>query len=247
MRSVMWRCHPCQERASRWSRPGSSLPRWKHSSMVRRKPAAPASSASAVPFGANTRSLSNVAQRRVGSRYARRTARQSGCTARRRDRTLPNLAFTTRNYVNYVELLAAGDEMMPDEHARMQTTAAVIPPDDDRLIASYIRGATMPHPVVQAGGLASWRSTARRSTTSTKSHGPLWQRTARCPRQPCRSCAPSTVCQSAFRSSAPISTTAQRSPSLGWWSESSGGSCGRPIFEAGPRSERARAEPDDRR
>src|SRR4051795_2496312 len=33
---LMCRCHPCQERASQWSRPRSSLARSKHSSIVQR-------------------------------------------------------------------------------------------------------------------------------------------------------------------------------------------------------------------
>src|SRR3954453_4832121 len=54
MHRLMWRCHPCQERASQWSRP-SSFARWKHSSIVQRRPAAPASSARVTPAGASTR------------------------------------------------------------------------------------------------------------------------------------------------------------------------------------------------
>src|SRR4051795_1221169 len=52
---LMCRCHPCQERASQWSRPRSSLARSKHSSIVQRSPAAPASSPSETPTGANTK------------------------------------------------------------------------------------------------------------------------------------------------------------------------------------------------
>jgi hypothetical protein len=55
MHKVMCRCQPCQERASQWSRPRSSLALWKHSLMVQRRPATPASSASAAPAGAKTR------------------------------------------------------------------------------------------------------------------------------------------------------------------------------------------------
>src|SRR4029453_11975877 len=36
MTSVIWRCQPCQDRASQWSRPRSSFARWKHSSIVQR-------------------------------------------------------------------------------------------------------------------------------------------------------------------------------------------------------------------
>jgi amidase len=73
----------------------------------------------------------------------------AGCRMRRPDRTLPDLAFLTRNYV---ELLAADEEMTPDERARIQAAAVAIPPDDNRLTASYIRGATMPHPAVTRAG-----------------------------------------------------------------------------------------------
>ena len=73
----------------------------------------------------------------------------AGCTMRRPDHTLPDLAFLTRNYV---ELLAADEEMTPDERARIQAAAVAIPPDDNRLTASYIRGATMPHPAVARAG-----------------------------------------------------------------------------------------------
>src|SRR3954447_12443067 len=52
---LMCRCQPCQERASQWSRPRSSLARSKHSSIVQRSPAAPASSPSETPTGANTK------------------------------------------------------------------------------------------------------------------------------------------------------------------------------------------------
>jgi hypothetical protein len=190
----------------------------------------------------------------------------AGCTVRRSDRTQPDLAFLTHNYV---ELLAADEEVTPDERARIQAAAAAIPPDDNRLTASYIRGATMPHPAVcgrvisvalcvrdgrrcsatstsssvrrcrqrrsvtitHRNGPVSFRSTTRRSTMSTRSHGPPWQRTVRFPRPPCRWRALRTVCRSGFRSSGPISTTARRSPSPRWWSESSVGSCGRPISD----------------
>src|SRR5690349_2094585 len=52
---LMCRCHPCQERASQWSRPRSSLARSKHSSIVQRSPAAPANSPSETPTGAKTK------------------------------------------------------------------------------------------------------------------------------------------------------------------------------------------------
>src|SRR3954451_22489464 len=52
---LMCRRHPCQERASQWSRPRSSLARSKHSSIVQRSPAAPANSPSETPTGAKAK------------------------------------------------------------------------------------------------------------------------------------------------------------------------------------------------
>src|SRR5512134_2907055 len=52
MTKLMCRCQPCQDRASQWSRPRSSLALRKHSSMVQRSPAAAASSANVVSMGA---------------------------------------------------------------------------------------------------------------------------------------------------------------------------------------------------
>src|SRR4051812_21364452 len=52
---LMCRCHPGQERASQWSRPRSSLARSKHSSIVQRSPAAPASSPCETPTGAKAK------------------------------------------------------------------------------------------------------------------------------------------------------------------------------------------------
>ena len=76
---------------------------------------------------------------------------KAGCKVTRPDRTTPPLAFLTRNYV---ELLAAEDldSVTPEIRARMQVDASALPPDDDSLQATWLRGATMSHAAaVQAG------------------------------------------------------------------------------------------------
>src|SRR3954470_9448274 len=69
---LMCRCHPGQERASQWSRPRSSLARSKHSSIVQRSPAAPASSPSETPPGAKAKEEARLS----GSRRLRRIRSQ---------------------------------------------------------------------------------------------------------------------------------------------------------------------------
>jgi len=76
---------------------------------------------------------------------------KAGCTVTRSDRTTPPLTFLTRNYV---ELLAAEnqDGVTPEIRARISADASTLPPDDDSLHATYLRGATMSHAAaVQAG------------------------------------------------------------------------------------------------
>src|SRR3954469_23618876 len=69
---LICRCHPCQERASQWSRPRSSLARSKHASIVQRSPAAPASSPSETPTGAKAKEEARLS----GSRRLRRIRSQ---------------------------------------------------------------------------------------------------------------------------------------------------------------------------
>src|SRR3954447_19658521 len=69
---LMCRRRPCQERASQWSRPRSSLARSKHSSIVQRSPAAPASSPSETPAGAKAKEEARLS----GSRRLRRIRSQ---------------------------------------------------------------------------------------------------------------------------------------------------------------------------
>ncbi len=76
---------------------------------------------------------------------------RAGCKVTRPDRGTPSLAFLTRNYV---ELLAAElqDGLTPEIRARIMADASAIPPDDESLRATYLRGATMSHAAaVQAG------------------------------------------------------------------------------------------------
>src|SRR5260221_7662882 len=53
MTRLMWRCQACQDRASQWSRPSSSLAGSKQVSIVQRSPATPPSSARVTSAGAN--------------------------------------------------------------------------------------------------------------------------------------------------------------------------------------------------
>jgi amidase len=76
---------------------------------------------------------------------------KAGCKVSRPDRTMPSLAFLTRNYV---ELLAAEDQdgVTPQARAAMLADASTLPPDDDSLRATYLRGATMSHAAaIEAG------------------------------------------------------------------------------------------------
>jgi len=75
----------------------------------------------------------------------------SGCKVSRPDRTTPSLAFLTRNYV---ELLAAEDQdgVTPEIRGLRNAEASALPPDDDSLNATYLRGATMSQAAfIQAG------------------------------------------------------------------------------------------------
>jgi len=51
MTKLTFRCHPCQERVSLWSRPSSFLVTSKLSSMAQRRPSTAASVAALVPAG----------------------------------------------------------------------------------------------------------------------------------------------------------------------------------------------------
>ncbi len=76
---------------------------------------------------------------------------KAGCKVTRPNRTTPPLAFLTRNYV---ELLAAEDQdsLTPESRARILADASTLPPDDDSLRATYLRGATMSHAAAMQAG-----------------------------------------------------------------------------------------------
>jgi amidase len=75
-----------------------------------------------------------------------------GCTVLRTNSKMPNLARTTRNYV---ELLAAAlsADTSPDERLRSEALAQALSPDDLSLPAAFLRGQTMSH--------AAWIRTSR--------------------------------------------------------------------------------------
>ena len=88
---------------------------------------------------------------------------KAGCKVTRPDRTMPSLAFLTRNSL---ELLAAEDpdSFTPEIRARMLAEASTLPPDDDSLRTTYLRGATMSHAAathasyIRGGLRARWRA-----------------------------------------------------------------------------------------
>jgi amidase len=75
-----------------------------------------------------------------------------GCTVLRTSPKMPDLARTTRNYV---ELLAAffDADTSPEERLRMEAAAQALSPDDLSLPAALLRGRTMSH--------AAWIRTSR--------------------------------------------------------------------------------------
>ena len=75
-----------------------------------------------------------------------------GCTVLRTSSKMPDLAHTTRNYV---ELLAAGSsaDLSPDDRLRVEAAAQALSPDDLSISAARLRGLTMSH--------AAWIQTSR--------------------------------------------------------------------------------------
>ena len=75
-----------------------------------------------------------------------------GCTVLRTSTKMPDLARTTRNYV---ELLAAsfGADTSPEERLRIEAAVQALSPDDLSLQAALLRGQTMSH--------AAWIRTSR--------------------------------------------------------------------------------------
>jgi amidase len=75
-----------------------------------------------------------------------------GCNIIRTSPKLPNLARTTRNYVELLAAFFSADES-PDERLRTEAAAQALPPDDLSLTAAFLRGQTMSH--------AAWIRTSR--------------------------------------------------------------------------------------
>src|SRR5271166_6625958 len=75
-----------------------------------------------------------------------------GCTVLRTSSKMPDLASTTRNYV---ELLAAffSADLLPDDRLRVEAAAQALSPDDLSIPAARLRGLTMTH--------AAWIKTGR--------------------------------------------------------------------------------------
>ena len=75
-----------------------------------------------------------------------------GCTVLRTSSKMPDLASTTRNYV---ELLAAffSADLSPDDRLRVEAAAHALSPDDLSIAAARLRGLTMTH--------AAWIKTSR--------------------------------------------------------------------------------------
>jgi amidase len=86
-----------------------------------------------------------------------------GCNVLRASAKMPDLALTTRNYV---ELLSAffSAEVSPDERLRVEAAAQALSPDDLSIPAARLRGLTMTHAAwiktgrVRAGLRARWQA-----------------------------------------------------------------------------------------
>jgi amidase len=84
-----------------------------------------------------------------------------GCTVLRTSPKMPDLARTTRNYV---ELLAAvfSADTSPEQRLRFEAAAQALSPDDLSLTAAFLRGRTMSHAAwirtsrIRGGLRASW-------------------------------------------------------------------------------------------
>ena len=128
-----------------------------------------------------------------------------GCRVLRESPKLPDLARTTRIYV---ELLAAvySLDLSLDDRARIDAAARVVSPEDQSLAAYRLRGITANH--------AEWIRATRVRTTLRGQWLNLFQEVdvVLCPRRRCRTAEPRMACRSVFRSSADTSRTAQRLP-----------------------------------
>jgi amidase len=75
-----------------------------------------------------------------------------GCTVLRTSPKMPDLARTTRNYVEVLAAFFSAD-VSPDDRLRIEAAAQALSPDDLSLTAARLRGATMSH--------AAWIQTSR--------------------------------------------------------------------------------------
>jgi amidase len=86
-----------------------------------------------------------------------------GCTVLRTSPKMPDVARTTRNYV---ELLSAffGADTSPEERLRFEAAAQALSPDDLSLPAAFLRGRTMSHAAwirtsrIRSGLRANWQA-----------------------------------------------------------------------------------------
>ena len=75
-----------------------------------------------------------------------------GCTVLRSSSKMPDLARTTRNYVELLAAFSSAD-LAPDERLRVEAAAQALSPDDLSISAARLRGQTMSH--------AAWIRTSR--------------------------------------------------------------------------------------
>jgi amidase len=69
---------------------------------------------------------------------------KAGCTVLRDSSKLPDLALTSRVYRKLLSAFFAAD-LSPEDRARVEAAAKALPPDDQSLNASGLRGVTMSH------------------------------------------------------------------------------------------------------
>ena len=69
---------------------------------------------------------------------------KQGCTVLRTHPEMPNLARTTRNYVELLSAFFTAD-LAPDDRMRAEAAASALGPDDLSLTAAWVRGSAMSH------------------------------------------------------------------------------------------------------
>jgi len=86
-----------------------------------------------------------------------------GCTVLRTSSKMPDLARTTRNYVELLSAFFSAD-LSPDERLRVEAAAQALSPDDLSIAAARLRGLTMSHAAwirtgrVRSGLRAGWQA-----------------------------------------------------------------------------------------